>query len=93
MTDVRQVEHFLEHALLLSRGDTIEAADLPIHDPGKGAPRTLREVVEALERTWIEEALQKSDFVRAGAARLLGLPVRVLSYKMDKYGIGPSARS
>jgi len=89
--NVRELSNLLERALILSRGNEIACADLPPELRSKGdagpPPRTLDEAVEALERTWILRALEEGGGVRAQAARLLGIPDRVLRYKLRKYGL------
>ena len=45
----------------------------------------LEQKVEGLERDFIKAALQQSQWSQASAARLLGLNVRTLRYKINKY--------
>jgi len=86
--NVRELEHLLERALLLADGDAIEAGDLlPEGEGSADPPRDLKQAVQALERTWIRDALRQAGGVCARAARLLGIPDRVLRYKMRNYGI------
>jgi len=88
--NVRELENVLERALILARGPEIAPGDLPEGISGKGAgtePRTLTEAVAALERAWIARALAECGGVRAQAARRLGIPERVLRYKVRKYGL------
>jgi DNA-binding NtrC family response regulator len=89
--NVRELSNVLERALILSRGAEIGPGDLPSDLPrgaGSALPaRNLGEAVEALERSWIARALDEAGGVRAKAARLLGIPDRVLRYKLRKYGL------
>lgn len=48
---------------------------------------SLKKKVEALERDEIINALQKSNWIKAKAARLLGITERMSNYKIKKYGI------
>ncbi len=48
---------------------------------------TLRQKVEGLERSEILEALRKAGWVKAKAARMLGITERMIGYKIRKYGI------
>jgi len=48
---------------------------------------SLKKKVEALERQEIISALQRSNWVKAKAARLLGITERMINYKIKKYGI------
>jgi len=84
--NVRQLEHLLQRAALMTDAETITADDLALD---AGAGRSLNDAVEALERRWIEDALRQSGGVRSRAAARLGLPDRVLRYKMKKYEIEP----
>jgi len=49
---------------------------------------TLREAVEAAERQAIEAALAAAGGNRREAAKRLGVSLRTLFYKMDRYRIG-----
>jgi len=48
---------------------------------------TLREAAEAAERIAIIDALKATDGNRRAAARRLGVSLRTLFYKIDRYGI------
>jgi len=88
--NVRELANLLERALILAQGPEITADDFPIAlrgGPGDAPARTLPAAVEALEKSWIRRALAECDGVRARAARKLGLPERVLRYKIRKYGL------
>jgi len=92
--NVRELENLLERALILARESEIEPGDLPAEvqrDAARPEPRSLREAIEAVERSWIERAMRDAEGVRARAARLLGIPDRVLRYKMRKHGLAPEA--
>jgi two-component system response regulator AtoC len=93
--NVRALEHAIERAAVLSDADTLEPSDFqqvlltsplsPVdHGEGSGS---LREVVEAAERTAITEALRVTEGNRREAAKRLGVSLRTLFYKMDRYGI------
>lgn len=93
--NVRALEHAIERAAVLSDREILEPADFrkgPLPSPlspgekgeGKG---TLRDVVEAAERQAISEALRATDGNRRAAAKQLGVSLRTLFYKMDRYGI------
>ena len=47
--------------------------------------------MEALEKWWIRKALREGGGVRIRAAEALGIPERVLRYKLRKYGLRPEA--
>lgn len=48
---------------------------------------TLIEKIEILEKAEIEAALRKSGWVKARAARMLGITERMIGYKVKKYGL------
>jgi two-component system response regulator PilR (NtrC family) len=53
----------------------------------------LDEVLSELERRLILQALDRSESVRANAARLLGVSLRSLRYRMQKLAIGDDVDS
>ena len=57
------------------------------------AGRTLPDAVADLERAAILDALAEHGGVRTRAARALGIPERVLRYKLSLYGIDPTKTS
>jgi len=100
--NVRELQNILHRAVVLG-GDSIQASDLPefVRDPS-AAPgdaealprgRSLPEFVEEVERRAIRRALDENGGVRARAARALGIPERVLRYKLGLYGIDPTESS
>ncbi len=48
---------------------------------------TLKEKIRELEKEEIIKALSGCDWVMARAARRLGITERMITYKIDKYGI------
>lgn len=48
---------------------------------------TLKDKIQDLETAAILSALEESDWVRARAARKLGITERMIGYKIKKYGI------
>jgi two-component system response regulator AtoC len=90
--NVRALEHAIERAAVLSEKQTLEPDDFrpspltPGASPGLPGG-TLREVVEAAERQAITAALQEAAGNRRAAAKRLGVSLRTLFYKMDRYGI------
>lgn len=88
--NVRELENAIERAVVLCRRDLIGPPELPanlaarieVETPAVGA--TLPEVVAAVEKQRIEEALVKYKSQRK-AAKALGLTERILGYKVKKY--------
>jgi DNA-binding NtrC family response regulator len=90
--NVRELENLVERAVVLTRDDVLDAADLPLTvraaEGGEGlGPAPLPAAVEGLERRMIGEALAQADGVQTRAAELLGISERVLRYKLRKYGL------
>ncbi|HEY3220524.1 MAG TPA: sigma-54 dependent transcriptional regulator [Gemmatimonadales bacterium] len=95
--NVRQLENAIERAAVLSNREILRLEDLrteqlpaatsqdsEVKGEGRG---TLREVTEAAERQAITEALRASNGNRREAAKRLGVSLRTLFYKIDRYGI------
>jgi two-component system, NtrC family, response regulator AtoC len=94
--NVRALEHAIERAAVLNEKETLEPADfrkqpLPAVSTSGGEQEagtgTLREAVEAAERQAITAALSAAGGNRREAAKRLGVSLRTLFYKMDRYGI------
>ncbi len=90
--NVRELENSIERLVIMSGTEKIAAADLPvslsirrIKSPGKSTSLTSN--VEDIEKANIEDALEKTGWVQAKAARLLGITPRQIGYKIKKYGI------
>jgi DNA-binding NtrC family response regulator len=93
--NVRQLENFLEQAVVLAEGETLTDRDLFAGEPPNGAPSPapmISGVFEAglplseVERRHILRTLHKVDGNRTEAARLLQISVRCLQYKLKAYG-------
>jgi two-component system, NtrC family, response regulator AtoC len=99
--NVRALEHAIERAAVLNDKETLEPADFgrapgvqsgsaapPDAGPGSGSGGgSLRGAVEAAEREAIGAALRATAGNRRDAAKRLGVSLRTLFYKMDRYGI------
>jgi two-component system response regulator HydG len=90
--NVRQLENCIEQAVVLSEQDTIDVDVLPISEvpgkrvtdgakPGLPAGLTLRD----LEQQYILQTLDGVGGNRTQAARLLGISLRCLQYKLKAY--------
>ena len=95
--NVRELENAIERAAVLTNHQILSPADLqsgplpaPLahdyEDEGEGRG-TLRSVVEDAERQAISAALKATDGNRREAAERLGVSLRTLFYKIDRYGI------
>jgi DNA-binding NtrC family response regulator len=90
--NVRQLENCIEQAVVLSEHDTIDVDVLPLAEaggkrgveagkPGLPAGLTLRD----LEQQYILQTLDGVGGNRTQAARLLGISLRCLQYKLKAY--------
>ncbi len=91
--NVRQVRNCIESMVVLAEHDTLTMADLPAtltqHKSARGndgPPRMARDTLKSLERSAIEEALERSGGNRTAAARTLGISVRTLQRKLHAWG-------
>ncbi|MFP8881898.1 MAG: sigma-54 dependent transcriptional regulator [Myxococcota bacterium] len=91
--NVRELANAVQHALVLSDGERVEVDHLPIavqdahrdNNPAELAATGGHGSLEEIEIRCIVQALVKTDFNRASAARLLGLTRRALGYRIHKY--------
>jgi two-component system response regulator PilR (NtrC family) len=92
--NVRELENILERALALAEDNTIETDDLGLDRKTRSAssthlPGTAENAfdLEGQEKSSIMQALEKTRWNKTAAARLLGLSLRQLRYRLEKFGI------
>ena len=97
--NVRELEHTIERAVALEKTDTIQPERLPeqitnynhvrvtseTELPGEGLNLTAH--LDQLEKTYLLEALRRTDGNQTTAAELLKLSVRSLRHLLDKHGV------
>src|SRR2546422_683772 len=89
--NVRELQHAIERAAVLTDKEALEPGDLSPVAPlrtaegGSGGEGTLREAVDAAERAAISAALGAVAGNRRAAAKRLGVSLRTLFYKMERY--------
>jgi Nif-specific regulatory protein len=90
--NVRELENTMERLVVMSCNSLIKPSDLPINlrlPPPKDLlqKESLKVGIEDIEKSSILDALEKTGWVQAKAARVLGLTPRQIGYKMKKYDI------
>ncbi|TWT94485.1 Transcriptional regulatory protein ZraR [Stieleria varia] len=92
--NVRQLRNVIERLVVTSTSDEIGVSDLPdelcpseTFTSVDHSQRTLAEITEAAEKSGIEQALAANDHHRELTAKSLGISVRTLHYKMNKYDL------
>ncbi|MEW5823848.1 MAG: sigma-54 dependent transcriptional regulator [Pseudomonadota bacterium] len=99
--NVRELENILERACALSDGDTLQSDDLHLPDASptmpmatttgteSPPPRTelFQRLDEQTEKTVILKMLDETRWNRTEAARRLGLTLRQLRYRLQKWGM------
>ncbi|MBW1856044.1 MAG: sigma-54-dependent Fis family transcriptional regulator [Deltaproteobacteria bacterium] len=94
--NVRELEHAIEHAVLMTKGATIQEESLSDkiqrtlmsvngETPLLEGSLNLKESVEQYERQIILKALHSARGVKKEAAKMLGISPRILSYYFKKY--------
>jgi transcriptional regulator with PAS, ATPase and Fis domain len=91
--NVRELQNVIERACALSKGRTLEAADIHLDvrpsKSGNGDTGFLPEgmTLEQWEDEMVQEALRRANGNKSQAARLLGLSRNALRYRLSKIGI------
>ncbi len=98
--NARELENVIERAVALATGPTIGLGDLPREISGAAAQPTpalvvlpeegcqIDDVLGELERRLLLQALDRSGGVRTQAAKMLGVTLRSLRYRLQKHGLG-----
>ena len=90
--NVRELSNAIERAVVLCDGGVVHAHHLPptlqtAESSGTAANQSLEEIVEAVEKDALQDALKQARGNRALAARLLRTTRRIFNYKVRNYGI------
>ncbi|MCH7866882.1 MAG: sigma-54-dependent Fis family transcriptional regulator [Myxococcales bacterium] len=94
--NTRELANAVEYALVMSEGPQACIDDLPVaiqdysqmHNDSSIASGDASNTLEAIEKRSILQAMEKQEFNRTRAARLLGVTRRTLGYRIAKYGLG-----
>ena len=85
--NVRELDHTIERAVLMARGERIEAANLGLNAQ-RGAAQSLDDLsLEAVEAILIRKALARANGNVSHAADALGLSRGALYRRIEKYGL------
>lgn len=91
--NVRELENTIERAMILAESGVIEPKHFPerirscVSIEDERLSLTLKDNVKAFERQMIVEVLKKVGGNRTQAAKLLGISLRALLYKMKEYEV------
>lgn len=93
--NIRELENAIEHAVVLSEGDMIHVADLPLQiqnfEWARGSGVTNASVehmhLDDIEKRCILSALEKTRYNHTRAAAHLGITRRTLGYRIQKYDL------
>jgi two-component system response regulator PilR (NtrC family) len=93
--NVRQLESVIERGILMAEGDYIQPEDLPaeVHEENPNSGLLPFELppegisIEDLEREIIIKAMDRTGWVIAKAAPLLGMSYKTLQYRLEKFAI------
>jgi two-component system NtrC family response regulator len=94
--NVRELENIIERAVVLTKGEIITSADVPLHLKTMESEEkicvakrdgSLTETLDTVERGIIMDALKAAGGVQTRAAEKLGISERVLRYKLKKFKI------
>jgi len=95
--NVRELRNVIERTIILEAREVIEVQHLPAeirfgHRAGgsPGSPFALPDEgvdLEAVERSFIEQAMERTAQNQSAAARLLGISRYALRYRLEKFGL------
>ena len=90
--NVREMEHAIQRAVIVCRGEAIQVGDIPLEPGGTAGEEPDEELVtlEIMERNYISRVLERAGWViggEHGAAAILGLNESTLRGRMRKLGI------
>jgi len=90
--NVRELSNAIERAVVICEGGVLHSHHLPptlqtAESSGTASNLSLKEMVEAVEKDALQDALKSARGNRATAARLLRTTRRILNYKLKNYRI------
>jgi Nif-specific regulatory protein len=90
--NVRELANAIERAVVVCDSEVVHAQHLPptlqtAEASGTTLSSTLRNMLQAVEKDALQDALKSTRGNRPKAARLLGTTQRIFNYRVRKYGI------
>ncbi len=87
--NVRELENILERAAALADGDRIQAGDLQLPEitASAAARPSLTRQTQEIEAEALRQALEANRWNQSAAARELGITLRQLRYRCEKFGL------
>jgi len=85
--NVRELDHIIERAVLMSHGAQIKANDLGLTSGGEGSPRLEEMSLEKVEAFLIKKALARHEGNARKAAESLGLSRSAFYRRLQHYGL------
>ena len=89
--NIRELENILERAYTLCEGRTIDVVDLALPSQKKTEATTLGDSLDHylgdVERQKIIKALEQTRWNKTQAAKLLGITLRALRYRLEKLNL------
>jgi DNA-binding NtrC family response regulator len=85
--NVRELDHVIERAVLMTQGSQIKAKDLGLTSASDGSPRLEEMSLEEVEMFLIKKALARHDGNARKAAESLGLSRSAFYRRLQQYGL------
>ncbi len=91
--NVRELKNIIEKGCLLTTTNTITPQILTTRQTEQKPEETIKlpvqldEIIEKIEKKYVEQALKETNWNRQKAAKMLGITNRSIRYRIDKLGI------